>query len=164
MSLQPQNFKPVSFDDKEGRLHARSLIENFQKAIEVEAGNPRGEADKVDEDGLEEYLIGGAYTRVITAPHGFCFVSELWRKERLWILLKGTLHVQSELGRSTFSAPYIGPAPHGTKIIGLCEGEVKFAAITGVTETTEVEEVEKFCIAKGYEEISYPWDMLEKKQ
>jgi len=157
------NFKPVAFDDKAGRLHSRTLIETFEKAIEVETGNPRGEADKLNEEGLEEYLVGGAYTRVITVPSGVCFVSELWKKERLWILMSGTLHVKSELGSSVFTAPYIGPAPYGTKVIALSEGEVKFAAITGVTETEDVKEVEEFIIAKGYEEISYPWDLLENE-
>jgi hypothetical protein len=161
LSLQINNFKEVAFNDKKGRLHARSLIESFEVAMQVEAGDERGEADKINEEGLEEYLLAGAYTRVLTVPSGICFVSELWKKERLWILLTGTLHVKSELGSKTYTAPYIGPAPYGTKVIGLTEGEVKFAAVTGASEAKSLGDVKECCIAEGYQEITYPWDKLE---
>jgi len=151
----------ISEVDKQSRLAMRASIEQFEAAIQEEVGSERGIADDLNAEGLEEYLVGGAYTRIITMPAGVAFVSELWNRDRLWILLKGTLHVRTETGDKTLVGPCVEKALFGSKVIGYSETEAQWAAITGCTETEDLKEVEKFVVAKGYEELVYPWDNLE---
>ncbi len=153
----------IAIDDKEGRLAMRASIEEFMGALQVEHGD-RGNADEVNADGLDEYLIGGAYTRVLKIPAGEAAVSGLWNRERLWIILYGTVHIRTELGDETIVGPYIGQAPFGSRVVLYAETEVLWAAITGMPETEDVTEAEALTDPGGYEDLAYPWDLLESKE
>lgn len=153
----------IAIDDKEGRLAMRASIEQYQTALQDVVGD-RGDMDAINDKGLQEYLVGGAYTRVLKIPAGHTIVSALWKKERLWIIISGTVHIRTEAGDETITGPDFRVAPYGSKVLLLAETDVLWAAITGITETDDVDDVEQFAIAEGYEALAYPWDKLESKQ
>ena len=152
----------VAIDDKDGRLAMRASIEQYQSALQEVVGE-RGDMDEVNDKGLQEFLVGGAYTRVLKIPAGHTIVSALWKKERLWIIVHGTVHVRTETGDETITGPDIRVAPFGSKVVIYAETDVLWAAITGVTETEDIDAIEQYAIAEGYESLAYPWDKLEDK-
>ena len=152
----------IPTDNKELRLAQRDIIENYKHALQEHLGSERGEMDEINDNGLQEYLIGGAYTRVLTIPAGVSIVSELWNRERLWIIISGTVAIKSEEGDMLIEGPYIGKAPYGSRIALFAETDVLWAAITGVPETEDVTEVEQFVKAKDYNYFTYPWELLEE--
>lgn len=154
----------IAIDDEKGRLAMRASIEQFESAMVKHVGSDHGERDELNADGLEEYLVGGAYTRILTIPAGVTIVSELWNRERLWIILSGTVHVRMETGDETIVGPHVRVAPFGTKVVLYAETEVVWAAITGVTETENPEEAEEIVKAPDYSALTYPWDLLESQQ
>lgn len=153
----------IAIDDKEGRLAMRATIEQFWGALKAEVGD-KGNADEVNAEGLDEYLVGGAYTRVLKIPAGETAVSGLWNRERLWIILYGTVHIRTELGDQKITGPYIGQAPFGSRVLLYAETETLWAAITGLPETDDVAEAGAITDPGGYEDLTYPWDALESKQ
>ena len=148
-------------DNKELRLNQRHVIEEYKEALQSHLGSERGEMDEINDQGLQEYLIGGAYTRVLNIPAGVSIVSELWNRERLWIIISGTVGIKSEDGDMVITGPYIGKAPYGSRIALYAETDVLWAAITGVPEANDLSEVENAVKAKDYSEFTYPWDLLE---
>jgi hypothetical protein len=147
-------------DNKELRLHQRGLIEELKDAIETTTGSTHGDRDQINE-GLQEFIVGGAYTRVLHIPADTTIVSELWKKDRLWIIISGVVGVKSEEGDMLIEAPYIGKAPYGSRIALYAQTDVLWAAITGLPETENLEEVESVLKAEDYSEFTYPWDLLE---
>jgi len=152
----------IPVDNKELRLAQRDVIENYKHALQEHLGSERGQMDEINDNGLQEYLIGGAYTRVLTIPAGVSIVSELWNRERLWIIISGIVAVKSEEGDMLIEGPYIGKAPYGSRIALYAETDVLWAAITGVPETEDLNEVENIVKAKGYSDFTYPWDLVEE--
>ncbi len=153
----------IAIDDKEGRLAMRASIEGYQASLQKEVGSERGDMDEINAEGLQEFLVGGAYTRVLKIPAGHTIVSALWNRERLWIIISGTVRVRSELGDETFVGPEIRQAPFGSKIALYAETDVLWAAITGMPETDDVTKAEELTDCDGYECLTYPWDLLECK-
>lgn len=147
-------------DNKELRLNQRGLIEELKEAIQAQTGSTHGDRDQINE-GLQEFIVGGAYTRVLLIPANTTIVSELWKRERLWIIISGVVGVKSEEGDMLIEAPYIGKAPYGSRIALHAQTDVLWAAITGLPETEKLEEVESVLKAEDYSEFTYPWDLLE---
>lgn len=156
------NTEVIAFDDKDGRLMMRRSIDSYEDALREHVGSDRGEMDEINDNGLSEYLVGGAYTRVLDIPAGVTIVSKLWNKERLWIIITGEVMIKTEQGDQHIIAPYIGPAPYGSKVALYAVQDTKWAAITGV-KTDKLEDVEEEVEAKDYSEFSYPWELLEDK-
>lgn len=154
----------IAQNDKEGRLAMRSSIDQLEAAMKDLEGSERGDMDQVNENGLSEYLIDGAYTRVLKIPKGHTIISKLWKKRRLWIIISGTVRITSEAGHQLIDAPYICEAPFGSKIALYAETDVLWAAITGSNEASSLDEVEELIVANDYSEITYPWDLLETEQ
>lgn len=154
----------IAQGDKEGRLAMRSSIDQLEASMKDLEGSERGDMDEVNADGLNEYLIDGAYTRVLRIPEGHTIVSKLWKKRRLWIIISGKVRITSEAGNQVIQAPYICEAPFGSKIALYAETEVLWAAITGLTETDDITEAEKIVVAENYSDFTYPWDRLEVMQ
>lgn len=155
MNLQAIS-QEVAFDDKAGRIANRSLIEEYKDAM-VEAAGGRGDLDAINEDGLKEHFVGGAYIRQLFIPKGTTMVSELWNKDRFWIILEGEVEVLSELGKHRLKAPYYGLAPFGSRIALLTLEDTMWFAITGA-KAENSEDIEKEVIVKDYKELSYPWE------
>lgn len=151
----------TSIDDKEGRLARRAIIENYQAALQDFVGSESGDVDSINDQGLTEYLIGGAYTRVLRIPADTTIVSKIWNRERLWIIIEGVVAIQTETGSHIIEAPYIGRAPFGSKVALYAQTEVLWAAITGAPEAETLEQVEEQIIADDYSDLSYPWDQIE---
>lgn len=158
-----QELKAIGMGDKVERLKARADIEKFKNQLQDLAGSERGDADAINENGLTEYITGGAYTRVLRVAKDTAMVSELWKKQRLWIILEGRVVVTTEEGKIEIAAPYIGVAPFGTRASVYTVEDTLWAAITGVnSEDTETAHDE--LIAKDYNEITYEWDLLEENK
>ena len=151
----------IAIDDRDGRLKARNSIESLLVAIQKEEGSERGIADDLNDNGLDEWLVNGAYVRSIKIPAGVTFISHLWNRERLWMMLSGTMHVRSELGNSSVTAPNILMAPYGSRVAAYAETDVQFAAVTGCPEADDVSQCEDIICASDYGCFSYPWDALE---
>ena len=167
MNVFPETVGPdsvVACDDKEGRMKIRKSIETLESAMKDALGSESGEMEEINDNGLTEYLIGGAYTRVLKIPEGITIVSKLWRKPRLWIIVSGTVRVTTELGSQIIEAPYIGEAPFGSKVALHAETEVLWAAITGLPEAESTEDAEQYLITEEYSDLPYPWDSLEVMQ
>ena len=119
-------------------------------------------ADEINKNGLQEYLIGGAYTRILDIPAGVTMVSKLWNRERLWIIISGEVRVITEQGEKHITAPYIGQAPFGSKVALYAVTDTKWAAITGA-QSEDLTEIEDEIEAGDYSDLSYPWELLEDK-
>lgn len=153
----------IAVDDKEGRLAVRNEIDNYEVALQEHLGSKHGDMDKINEEGLTEYIIGGAYTRILDIPAGVTIVSNLWKRERLWIIISGEVKFKTELGTEHVVGPYIAHAPFGSKVALIAITDVKWAAITGV-ETEDLEEIEEELKADDYTSLTYSWDLLEDKR
>ncbi len=148
----------VAFDDKSGRLAIRGKIEAFALAMESVLGSKTGDMEKINEDGLREYFVGGAYIRELLIPAGITMVSALWKKDRFWIITEGDVTVTTELGRQRIQAPHFQVAPYGTKVALHAHTDTRWFAITGFTNS---DDVEAEVIAEDYSELAYPWDQGE---
>lgn len=152
----------IAVDDKEGRLALRADIEQYKQAMQEEYGE-RGEMDEINDKGLTEHFVEGAYIRQLLIPKGSTMVSELWNKDRFWIISEGEVEVLTELGKQRIKAPYYGMAPFGSKVALLAIEDTMWFAITGA-EADNSSDVEEEIIVKDYKELPYPWDkQLENK-
>jgi hypothetical protein len=152
----------VAVDNKEGRLSNRTTIEQYEAALKEAFGSEKGDVDEINKNGLNEYFVGGAYTRSLFIPAGVTIVSKLWNKPRLWIISHGTVTFKSELGTETVTGPYVAEAPFGSKVALYAHTDVLWFAITGA-ESTNSKDIEDEVVAKDYSEFTYPWDLLEDK-
>jgi len=154
----------IAKDDKESRLSQRQTIESLEKSMEKEFGQQAFEnVDIINQKGLKEYFVGGAYTRQLFIPANMCMVTKLWKKERLWIIPFGRVSIVSELGVEEIEGPYVGEAPFGSKATIYTHEDTLWLAVTGAESTTS-EDVEQEVLAKDYSEIEYPWDKIEYKE
>jgi hypothetical protein len=153
----------IAVDDKEGRLAQRAIIEQFKTSMESEYG--RGDMDDIDEKGLTEHFVNGAYIRQLMIPKDTTMVSELWDRERFWIISEGEVEVLTELGKQRIKAPYYGMAPFGSRVALYALEDTMWFAITGVESTEGGKTVKKEIVAEDYDELPYPWDkQLENKK
>jgi hypothetical protein len=155
-------INPVSLTDKEGRLALRSKIDQYAEALQKEVGSDRGNMDEVNQEGLTEYFVDGAYIRELIIPKGQTIVSELWNRDRLWVITYGDVTITTELGRQRITGPYIGMAPFGSRVALYTHEETQWLAITGA-KATNSEDILKEVKVNDYSDLSYPWDKLESK-
>jgi len=150
----------VALSDKEGRLATRAKIENFEVSFQKAMGSETGDMEELNENGLDEYFIGGAYTRSLFIPKGTAIVSKLWNKPRLWIIATGEVTFVTEVGKKRIKAPYVAEAPYGSKVTLYAHEDTLWFAVTG-SDATNSEEIEEEIVAKDYSDLNYPWDKLE---
>ena len=152
--------KEIALDDKEGRLAQRAAIEAFQKAMNEHTGDFRGDADKINEEGLIEHRIGDVYIRELFIPADTAIVSKLWNRDRLWIIAKGEVTMTTETGDQKVVGPYVTEPPFGSKVAFYTHTDTLWFAIAGnVTSNNPEEEV----TVDGYDDLTYPWDLIEHK-
>lgn len=154
---------PVSIDDKNGRLRARKLIEDYEQSIKNTFPDTDQQVKDLNDGGLVEYFVDGAYIRQLTIPEDMTIVSQLWKQDRLWVITEGDVLVTTELGTQRIVAPYIGMAPFGTKVALYAYKKTVWLAITGA-KAENSDDIETEVIAKDFKELSYPWDKLEHKE
>lgn len=147
----------VAFDDREGRLAQRGIIDGYEDALKEFLGSERGEMDEINDKGLKQHLVHGAYIRELFIEAGVTIVSKLWNRDRFWIITEGDVTVTTELGRQRIVAPYHGLAPFGTKVALYTHAPTRWFAITGV-QATSVDECEDEVTASDYAELTYPWE------
>lgn len=147
---------PASFDDKQNRLANRSIIESLMVTMKREFGDK--DKDLLNRNGLSEHFVDGAYIRQLFIPKDTTIVSELWKKDRFWIISEGEVEILTELGKERIIAPFYGLAPYGTRVALYTLKDTMWFAITGVDDPERIEEE---IIVKDYKELEYPWDIKE---
>lgn len=156
-------INPVSATDKESRLIARNKIDNYEAAMKNFVGSDSGEMDEINENGLKEYFAGGSYVRELFIPKGVSIVSQIWNKERMWIIASGEVTFTTEMGTKRVKAPYTEVVPHGSKVALYTHEDTLWFAVTGA-DSTNSDDIEKEVIAKNYSDCVYPWDRLGEKK
>jgi len=159
--FKSENDFSVEVGDKKTRLSMRELIEKFTKSFQKEIGSETGSLDEINKKGLIENFVGGAYIRQLFIPADTIMVSQLWNKDRFWIITEGSVTITSELGRETIVAPYYGLAPFGTRVALHTHEDTMWFAITGA-KAENPEDVEKELIVKSHSELNYPWERIEE--
>jgi len=154
----------VSIEDKEKRIANRNVIETYKNALTQEVGSERGIMDEINDNGLSELLFDGVYVRELFIPKGITIVSELWNRERLWVILTGEVSFISELGRKRVKAPFVEMAPFGSRIALYAHEDTRWIAISRGNDCNDLTEIEEKIKAKDYNKFTYPWDLLEKKE
>jgi len=150
----------VAADDKAQRLQIRTSIEDLESTMMREFESAEETMQEINNDGLQEYIVGGSYTRQLLIPEDMIIVTKLWSKERLWIIASGEVTIYTELGMQHIKAPYVGKAPFGTKVVLYTHADTLWFAVTG-TDAEELEQVESDVITDDYKSIKYAWDRLE---
>jgi len=148
-------------DDKDLRLKNRDLIENFHAAMKIAAGSERGIADDINDNGLEEYFVGGSYVRKLFIPKDTVIVSQLWNKDRFWIIATGDVSITTEVGTKRVQGPHTEIPVFGSRVALYTHEDTLWFAITGC-ESQNSEDIEKEVIVYGYDSLVFPWDKIDK--
>ncbi len=150
----------VAVDDREGRLATRGRIENFMHALRGIAGSDSGNADELNQNGLKEYFVDGVYVRSLFIPAGQALVSQLWKRERFWLIAFGEVTFTHEYGTQRVRGPFTKIVPPGSRVALYTHDPTLWFAIAAA-DATNSKEAEDELIAKDYTECVYPWTQLE---
>lgn len=155
-------YNPVAVDDKEGRLAIRANIDNYEAVLHKMVDEGAEEmGDEVNENGLNEYFADGAYIRSLMIPKDLTVVSQIWKKERMWIIATGEVTITTELGTRRVKAPYTEVVPAGIKVALYTHEDTLWFAITGSGDADK-DTIKEEVIANDYNECVLPWDTLEE--
>ena len=158
-------FNEVAPGDESGRLRMRANIEKFEQFL-VQVSNDFGdgnEMDRINEDGLVEHFIGGAYVRELFIPKDRFIVSRIWSKPRMWIIVSGEVTFTTEMGSQRVRGPLTKHVEPGSKVALYTHEDTLWFAITGA-ESVDSESVKEEVTVNDYSDFIYPWDnnsMLE---
>ena len=97
--------------------------------------------DFLNVNGLDEYLINGAYIRGLLIPAGTYVISRIWKNNRLWICTEGRFRYSTPYQSEIFHSPKVVLAPYGTACKVTAITDTKLFAITG-TQAKTLDEVE----------------------
>ena len=153
---------PVAVTDKRGRLAARSKLDNYEKALQDLMGSETGDMDDINSNGLKEYFAGGSYVRELFIPKDCSIVTQIWKKERMWIIATGEVTFTTEMGTKRVKAPYTEIVPHGSKVALYTHEDTLWFAITSA-DAQSSDEIKEEVIAETYNDCVYPWDKLGEK-
>lgn len=145
-------IKSTDINDQKGRLENRVILENYEQELKKAINSETGIMDELNDNGLKEHFIGGAYIRELFIPKGITIVSKLWNKERFWIIAKGDVTFMTETGTKRVQGPYTEVPPFGSKVALYAHEDTLWFAITGSVSKTS-EEVEEELLAKDYSEL-----------
>ena len=88
--------------------------------------------DDSNELGLSEFIVDGSYIRGLFIKHSMIIKSEVWCKQRLWIVSSGDFTYHTTKERRRIKAPYVGLAPYGESVTIFTHEDTQIYAITGV--------------------------------
>jgi len=162
---EPDNsrvLEPVAEDDRENRLLVRSKIENFDQWLQGFCkdvlGDSGGEVNEINEQGLNEYFLSdGVYIRELFIPAETAVVTQLWKRDRFWIIAHGDVTLRSELGLQRIQGPHRQFAPYGSKVVLWTHEDTLWFAISG-TDNPHSEGIKDDVIAQDYSECQYGWE------
>jgi hypothetical protein len=151
-------YGAISVGDQEGRIEARNRIDRFHEALEeISTGN---EVAELNDNGLKEYIVGGAYIRELFMPAGMFIVSRIWKQSRFWIVPFGEMTFTTEMGTQRIAGPYRGELLPGSKAAIYTHQDTLIFAITG-TKSQHLSEMEDEVTTMDYRDCEYPWNYLE---
>ena len=150
---------PISVFDKQGRLAVRSRIDNYEEALKKLMGSETGDADEINSNGLKEYFLNDVYVRELFIPEDTTIVSQIWNRERSWIISKGEVTIVTEMGTKRVRAPHTEVVPPGSKVALYTHEDTQWLAMTKVN-SKNIKDVEGEIISKDYSDCIYPWDIL----
>jgi len=134
---------------------------NVRKSIcELEA-SMHGNDDEVEPDSLPlmHHFAPGIYGREIYLHKGVTVVGKLHRHSHLNVIAKGKVVVTTEEGRETLEAPCVWTSFANTKRAVFAIEDTIWVTIHP-TDTEDLDEIEEFTIAKGYEELGLEQPIL----
>ena len=155
-------WEPVAEGDKENRLVVRNQIDQFEEWLkgfcsEV-VGDPAGEMESINDDGLKEYFLSdGVYIRELYIPAETAVVTQLWKRERFWIIAYGDVTFRSELGVQRIKGPHRQYAPYGSKVVLWTHEPTLWFAISA-TDEPNTDGIKSDVIAADYGECRYEWE------
>ena len=146
--------------DKQGRIHARKKIEAFEASFKEALGSDTGDMQDINDNGLQEHFIEGAYIRQLFIPKDTAIVSKIWNKTRMWIIATGEVTFTTEMGTQRVKGPFTKIVPHGSKVALYAHEDTLWFAVTG-SKATNSDDVEKDVIAQNYDDVDYPYHLGE---
>lgn len=152
----------VDVDDEHGRLQVRLRIDTFEQGLKNIIGESTDYKDKMNLDGLVEHFVQGVYIRELFIPKDSVIVSQLWRKERMWVIAYGDVAFVTEMGTQRIRAPFTKIVPPGSKVALYTYEDTLWFAIAQ-TNAKDSEAVKDDLIAKDYNGCVYPWDKEVKQ-
>lgn len=153
-------YEPVDVTDKIGRLKNRDKIESLQSAISDLIKHSEGveeQRELMNEQGLKEYLVSGAYVRELLIPKDRIVVSKIWKQERMWIIATGEVTFLTEMGKQRVKAPFTKVVPLGSKVALYSHEDTLWFAVTGVS-AENLDNVEEEVVTENYSDCVYSWD------
>ena len=121
----------------------RSMIFDVEKQV--------SEMPEVDTPTFHHFAKG-SYAREFHLPAGAVVVGKIHKHEHPVVLSAGTVTVADEFGHETFSAPRTWISKAGVKRLVYAHEDAVFTTFH-VTDSTDLEEIEKEVIAKDYAEL-----------
>lgn len=152
-------INPVAVTDKESRLSVRNTLDGYEKALQDLIGSETGDMDDINANGLKEHFAGGSYVRELFIPKDCTMVTQIWKKERIWIIASGEVSFVTEMGSKRVKAPYTEVVPLGSKVALYTHEDTLWFAITGAESMTN-ETIKDEVIAESYDDCAYPWNKL----
>lgn len=101
---------------------------------------------------VNHHFSPGCYAREMSIQRGTVVIGKIHRHAHLNIISKGKIRVVSENGAQVIEAPFSFTSEAGTKRIGYAEEDTVWTTIH-VTNETDLDALEKLCIAETYEEL-----------
>ena len=92
--------------------------------------------------------------RELFIPKDTAMVTQLWKKDRFWIIPFGDVTIVSETYKKRVQGPYTEMVEPGSKIALYTHEDTLWFAISGASS---IDSAEKELIAKSYKEITYSW-------
>jgi hypothetical protein len=104
---------------------------------------------------VEHHFTDGVYMRTMFIPAGVALVGHIHRHPCLSIVQSGEIWVASERGLVHLVGPVTLHSPAGTKRAGWALKDTLFTTVhANPTNERDVDRLEDFLIAKGYDEIA----------
>ena len=110
---------------------------------------------------LKHMFGDGCYVREINTPADQLIVTKIHKKEHPFFLLKGECSMLTEDGIKRISAPYYNMTLQGTKRIIYTHTDLMWVTVH-VTESTDLEEIEKEVIAENFDDPAISIENLKQ--
>ena len=127
----------------------RDKIQSMVRTLKAEVLNGSLEDAICD---VKHRFANGCYLREIFMPAGARVIGKIHATEHFNIILKGKVTVVTAEGKETFSAPYTFVSKAGTQKVVLIHEDCIWQTVH-VTESTDLEEIEKEVIADSYDDL-----------
>lgn len=131
------------------RNEFRDLIFKFEDQFTKSVAMSDKEMAKLNP--IKNSFADGCYVREIFNPANELLITKIHKKEHPFFLMEGKMSILTDTGVEYLEAPHYGITKPGTKRIIYTHTECVFVTVH-VTESTDIEEIEKEVIAKDFDD------------